>query len=104
MTFDSIFTDLKSGKFKQVYFLMGEEPYFIDVITDYLVANALPEPDRAFNQLVLYGRDTDMGTIVTSARKFPMMAAKQLIVVKEAQHPPTLPPFHSSPPPPPPPP
>src|SRR5512145_171847 len=86
MTFDSIFTDLKSGKFKQVYFLMGEEPYFIDVITDYLVANALPEPDRAFNQLVLYGRDTDMGTIVTSARKFPMMAAKQLIVVKEAQH------------------
>lgn len=86
MTFENIIAELKIGKFKPVYFLMGEEPYFIDVITDYLISNVMDEATRAFNQLVLYGRDTDMGTIVTSARKFPMMSARQLIVVKEAQH------------------
>jgi DNA polymerase-3 subunit delta len=86
MTFEAIITELKAGKFKPVYFLMGEEPYFIDVITDYLTANVLAESEKAFNQLVFYGRDTDMGNIVTSARKFPMMASRQLIVVKEAQH------------------
>jgi DNA polymerase-3 subunit delta len=86
MTFEAIITELKAGKYKPVYFLMGEEPYFIDVIADYLIANALVESDKAFNQLVLYGRDTDMGNIVTSARSFPMMASRQLIVVKEAQH------------------
>lgn len=85
MTFDAIITELKAGKYKQVYFLMGDEPYFIDAITDYLVANVLTEAEKSFNQLVLYGRDTDMGTIVTSARRFPMMAARQLIVVREAQ-------------------
>jgi len=86
MTFEDIIKELKAGKYKPVYFLMGEEPYFIDVITDYLIANALVETDKAFNQLVLYGRDTDMGDIVTSARRYPMMASRQLIVVKEAQH------------------
>ncbi len=86
MTFDAIITALKAGTYKPVYFLMGEEPYFIDVITDYMVNHALPENERAFNQLVLYGRDTDMLSIVGAARKFPMMASKQLIVVKEAQH------------------
>jgi DNA polymerase-3 subunit delta len=86
MTFDAIITALKAGTYKPVYFLMGEEPYFIDVITDYMVNHALPENERAFNQLVFYGRDTDMSSIVVSARKFPMMASRQLIVVKEAQH------------------
>jgi DNA polymerase-3 subunit delta len=86
MTFENIITELKAGKYKPVYFLMGEEPYFIDVITNYLVNNALCEADKAFNQLVLYGRDTDMGNIVTSARRFPMMASRQLVVIKEAQH------------------
>jgi DNA polymerase-3 subunit delta len=78
-------TELKAGQYKPVYFLMGEEPWFIDTITDYIVQNALSEADRAFNQLILYGRDTDMGTIINSARRYPMMAARQLIVVKEAQ-------------------
>lgn len=64
---------------------MGEEPYFIDVITDYVIAHVIGESDKAFNQLVLYGRDTDMGNIVSAARRFPMMASRQLIVVKEAQ-------------------
>ena len=86
MTFENIIVELKAGKFKPVYFLMGEEPYYIDVITDYLAENALSEADKAFNQLIMYGRDTDMANIVTSARKFPMMASRQLIIVKEAQH------------------
>ena len=85
MTFEALMTELKAGKFKPVYFLMGEEPYFIDQIADYIVDHALNESDKAFNQLVLYGRDTDMGNIINSARKYPMMAAKQLIAVKEAQ-------------------
>lgn len=86
MTFDAIMADLKAGKFKPVYFLMGDEPYFIDAITDYIIANAISETDKAFNQLVLYGRDTDIGTVIDAARKFPMMAQRQVIVVKEAQH------------------
>jgi DNA polymerase-3 subunit delta len=85
MTFEAILSDLKAGRYKPVYFLMGEEPYFIDVITDYVSENALSESDKAFNQLVIYGRDTDMSNIITSARRYPMMAPKQLIVVKEAQ-------------------
>ncbi|HLO57840.1 MAG TPA: DNA polymerase III subunit delta [Bacteroidales bacterium] len=85
MTFEAIMTELKAGQYKPVYFLMGEEPWFIDAITDYIVQNALSEADRAFNQLILYGRDTDMGTIINSARRYPMMATRQLIVVKEAQ-------------------
>jgi DNA polymerase-3 subunit delta len=86
MTFENIITELKAGEYKPVYFLMGEEPFYIDVIADYFIANVLDESEKAFNQLVLYGRDTDMGSIVTSARKFPMMASRQLIVVKEAQN------------------
>ncbi len=86
MTFEAIIAELKAGTYKPVYFLTGEEPYFIDVITDYIMNHALPENERAFNQLVVYGRDTDMLSIVGSARKFPMMASRQLIVVKEAQH------------------
>jgi DNA polymerase-3 subunit delta len=85
MTFESIIADLRAAKYKPVYFLAGEEPYFIDAITDFIIANALAEADKAFNQLVLYGRDTDMANVVTSARKFPMMATRQLIVIKEAQ-------------------
>jgi len=86
MTFENIIAELKARKYKPVYFLMGEEPYFIDGITDYLAENALSEAEKAFNQLILYGRDTDLGDIITSARKFPMIASHQLIIVKEAQH------------------
>ena len=74
MTFEAIMSDLKAGKYKPVYFLTGEEPYFIDLITDYMADHALTAEERSFNQLVLYGRDTDMKMIVSSARRFPMMA------------------------------
>jgi DNA polymerase-3 subunit delta len=85
MTFENIITDLKAGKYKPVYFLMGEEAYFIDLITDFISTSVLSEAEKSFNQLVLYGRDTDMNTILSSARRFPMMAARQVIIVKEAQ-------------------
>jgi DNA polymerase III subunit delta len=85
MTFDAILSDLRAGKFKPVYFLMGEEPYFIDVITGYLTDHILTDAEKSFNQLVLYGRDTDMNTILSSARRFPMMASCQVIVIREAQ-------------------
>jgi DNA polymerase III subunit delta len=85
MTFDAIMSDLKAGKFKPVYFLMGEEPYFIDHVTDYITENGLAGSEKSFNQLVLYGRDTDMNTIISSARRYPMMASRQVIIVREAQ-------------------
>jgi DNA polymerase-3 subunit delta len=85
MTFEQIMSELKAGLYKPVYFLTGEEPFFIDLITQYMVDHALPPEARAFNQIILYGRDTDMTTILHSAMKFPMMAARQLILVREAQ-------------------
>lgn len=65
---------------------MGEEPYFIDFLTDYIAENVLSETEKTFNQMILYGRDTDINTIITTARRFPMMAQHQVIIVKEAQH------------------
>ncbi len=85
MTFDAIMPDLKAGKYKPVYFLTGEEPYFIDLVTDYLTEHVLTAEEKSFNQLVLYGRDTDMKMIVSSARRYPMMAQRQVIIVREAQ-------------------
>lgn len=77
--------DLKAKKFKPIYLLHGEEPYYIDQIVDYMVANVLPDAEKGFNQTVLYGKDTDMATILNAAKRYPMMAPYQLIVVKEAQ-------------------
>lgn len=82
---DAVLKDLKAKKFAPIYFLQGDEPYFIDLITDFIEKNAIPEFERGFNQLVLYGKDSSISTILNNARKFPMMAERQLVVVKEAQ-------------------
>ena len=84
-TYESIMSELKSGVYKPVYYLMGEEGYFTDRITSYIIENALTEVERDFNLTVFYGLDTDIDTIVTAAKRFPMMAERQVIVVKEAQ-------------------
>lgn len=84
-TYESIISELKSGTFRPVYYLMGEEGYFTDRITDYIMENALNEVERDFNLTVYYGLDSDIDTIVTAAKRFPMMAERQVIVVKEAQ-------------------
>lgn len=84
-TYESIMSELKSGVYKPVYYLMGDEGYFTDRITSYIIENALTEVERDFNLTVFYGLDTDIDTIVTAAKRFPMMAERQVIVVKEAQ-------------------
>jgi DNA polymerase-3 subunit delta len=86
MTFEDIFKKLKKKEFAPVYFLMGEESFFIDQISDYILENAILEAERDFNQTILYGKDTDIGTIITTARRFPMMAERQVVVVREAQN------------------
>ena len=78
-------SELKSGLYKPVYYLMGEEGYFTDRITDYIVDNALTDIEKDFNLTVFYGLDTDINTVVTAAKRFPMMAERQVIVVREAQ-------------------
>jgi DNA polymerase-3 subunit delta len=85
MTFEEILKELKSKKYRPVYFLMGEEPYFIDLITDYIEKNVLSEEEKSFNLTVLYGKDSDVPGIINTARRFPMMSSHQVVIVKEAQ-------------------
>lgn len=80
-----IIKDIKSGNFKPIYFLMGEEPYYIDKLTEYIEDNVLTEDEKGFNQVVLYGRDTSIEDIVSNAKRYPMMAERQVVIVKEAQ-------------------
>ncbi|WP_417213747.1 DNA polymerase III subunit delta [Bizionia sp.] len=77
--------DIKKRNFKPIYFLMGEEPYYIDKVSDYIQETVLTEDERGFNQMVLYGRDVTIDEIVGNAKRFPMMAEYQVIIVKEAQ-------------------
>ncbi len=78
-------TDIKNGNIKPIYFLMGEEAYYIDKISDYIEANVLAEDEKSFNQMVLYGRDVSIDDIVSNAKRYPMMAERQVVIVKEAQ-------------------
>ena len=84
--FNQIQQDLQKEKLAPVYFLMGEEPYYIDEITNYIEKNALSDDQKEFNQTILYGEDTDIQTIDHAARRYPMMAQYQVLIVKEAQH------------------
>ena len=85
MTYHQILAELKQKTFKPVYFLAGSEPFFIDAISGYIEKNALSESEKAFNQVVLYGKDADPVAIVDHARRYPMMAPRQVVIVKEAQ-------------------
>jgi DNA polymerase-3 subunit delta len=80
-----ILVDLKSRKYAPVYFLQGEETFYIDLISDHIEKNVLTEAEKGFNQVVVYGKDAAMATILTHARRFPMMAERQVVIVKEAQ-------------------
>ncbi len=84
-TFEEICGDIKARKFSPVYVLMGEEPFFMDQITDLLIRQVVDESERDFNQVILYGADTDGAKIINAARRFPMMSEYQLVVVREAQ-------------------
>lgn len=81
-----ILTELKRRIFKPVYFLSGEETYYIDQISDYIETGILDEGEREFNQTVIYGKDVDLTTIISQAKQFPMMSDYQVVIVKEAQN------------------
>ncbi len=85
MEFADILQDLKKGIYQPIYLLQGEEPYYIDALSDYIEDNVLTDAEKGFNQTVFYGKDSDPVNIAESALRFPMMASKQVIVVKEAQ-------------------
>ncbi len=80
-----IVSDARKGVFKPVYLLMGEEPFYPDQACDAIVRYALSEEERDFNQTICYGADVDADTVITAARRYPMFAERQLVVVKEAQ-------------------
>jgi DNA polymerase-3 subunit delta len=85
VTYEEIISDLKKRIFKPVYFLAGEEPYYIDLIINYIEDKVLPEEEKAFNQTIVYGDDTNIAAIIDTARRFPMMSSHQVVIVKEAQ-------------------
>jgi DNA polymerase-3 subunit delta len=80
-----IIKDACSGVFKPVYLLMGDEPYYVDLVCDAIIDNCLDESERDFNQIVCYGADVNADAVITAARRYPMFAERQLVVVKEAQ-------------------
>ena len=85
MDYQSILQNLKKGIYHPIYLLQGEESYFIDEISNFIEKHALSEAERGFNQTIFYGKDSDAVTIAESALRFPMMASRQVIIVKEAQ-------------------
>ena len=84
-TYDSIMRALKAGNFSPIYILMGDEPYFLDKITDYIADNVLQPEERDFNQSVVFGSGVTAAQVVDLAREFPMMATHRVVIVKEAQ-------------------
>jgi len=80
-----IVKDINEKKLKPIYFLMGDEPYYIDKLADYLEKNVLTEEEKGFNQTVLYGRDIEVEDIISTCKRYPMMAEYQVVIVKEAQ-------------------
>ncbi len=86
MTIEQILADIKQRKFKPIYFLHGEESYYIDLVADTLEKEVLTEAEKGFNQTILYGKEADMLTIIGTAKRYPMMADYQLVIIKEAQN------------------
>ncbi|MDJ0646522.1 MAG: DNA polymerase III subunit delta [Flavobacteriaceae bacterium] len=82
---NQIVSDIRQGTIAPIYFLMGDEPYYIDKIAEYIETHVLSEEEKGFNQVVLYGRDVSIEDIVSNAKRFPMMAERQVVIVKEAQ-------------------
>lgn len=85
MTCDAILKELRSKQYRPIYYLMGEESYYIDLIADYITEHVLTDTEKEFNLTVCYGSDVDMATVINTAKRYPMMAEHQVVVVKEAQ-------------------
>jgi DNA polymerase-3 subunit delta len=86
MSAEKIITDWKKKSFKPIYWLEGEEPYFIDMVTNYAENYILSKSEASFNLTVFYGRDADWGTVVNACMRYPMFAERQVVLLKEAQH------------------
>ncbi|MCO4292182.1 DNA polymerase III subunit delta [Solitalea sp. MAHUQ-68] len=86
MTAAEILKELKAKKYRPIYFLHGEEEYYIDLISNYIEEKVLSDAEKGFNQTVLYGKETDMTTILNNAKRYPMMSEYQVVMVKEAQN------------------
>ncbi len=85
MNFEAILSDLKAKKYYPVYFLMGEESYYIDFISDYISSEVLNDTEKEFNHRILYGKDIDVQTIISTAKQFPFMGERMVVIIKEAQ-------------------
>ena len=86
VSYDSIMRDLQARKFAKVYYLCGDESYYIDKISDYIAEHVLQPEERDFNQTVLFGSDVTASQVVDAARRYPMMSEHQVVIVKEAQN------------------
>jgi DNA polymerase-3 subunit delta len=86
MSAESIIADWKNKSFKPIYWLEGEEPYFIDQVMSYAEHHLLSESEAGFNLTVFYGRDADWTAVVNACRRYPMFAERQVVLLKEAQH------------------
>ena len=86
ITCDDILKELRAKQYRPVNYLMGEEPYYIDLIADYITDNILTETEKEFNLTVVYGADVDIATVINAAKRYPMMSEHQVVVVKEAQN------------------
>ncbi len=86
LTYEEIRGGIMNHRFMPVYMFQGEEPYFIDQLTDLLIERVLTDSERDFNQTLVYGSDVDVATVISAAKRFPMMSERQLVVVKEAQN------------------
>lgn len=84
-TYEGIIRELQAKQYRPVYYLMGDEAFYIDKIADYIIDNVLTDTEKEFNQTILYGADVDAATIINAAKRYPMMSEYQVIVVKEAQ-------------------
>jgi len=85
MTYEQLLGDLKNKAYKPIYFLHGDEPYYIDLVTEFISKKVLTEAEQSFNQTIMYGKESDAGQVINAAKRFPMMASHQVIVLKEAQ-------------------
>ncbi|MDR1667478.1 MAG: DNA polymerase III subunit delta [Bacteroidales bacterium] len=85
LTYEQIMSELKGKQYRPIYFLMGEEPYFIDAVTDYIAEHALQEHEKAFNLSVMYGKDVTIYQVIDAAKRFPMGASRSVVIVREAQ-------------------
>ena len=86
VSYEGIMKELMAGQYRPVYYLMGEEPYYIDKICDYIAEHALQPEERDFNQTILFGSDVNASQIADAVRRYPMMAERQVVIVKEAQN------------------